>query len=980
MHFLLTFGLLLSALVATHHARAQSAEEFTISDLPGLEAGSNVVRDQYGIAHIRATNEHDLYFMQGYVHAQDRLFQMDVSRHRANGTLGELLGEAALSDDVNLRTFGLRRASEESLQALSERTRAALAAYAQGVNVSVLQNGLPPEYAALELTRFDGWSALDSVAVAKLIAFGLSFNISDIDRSIALEGYIEAGEQLGFDGRTLYFDDLFRDAPFDPAATVPDAEIPPGAALALPATRSGTGQSVQSRSQPPRPDAGAVRLGKDFLRSLRSGLHLGSLIASGNRPASNEWAVAGDFTANGYPLIANDPHLILGQPSTFYPNHLRAGDIDVFGSSFPGAPFVIVGNNRSLAWGATINPLDVVDFYQEQVEFQGPVPRFTLYQGQREQTRLIFESYRVNQPNNGVMNDLVAVSASDTVPPATVIVPRRNNGPLIALDFDTGEALSAQYTGFGPTRELDAFMWWNNSKNLEAFEYGLRFFDFGSINWVVADTESNIAYWTSAEMPLREDLQAGTVRGLPPNFIRSGLGGNEWLPVQNPQPGQRVPYEILPADEMPHLINPAAGWFVNANNDPAGLVLDNDAFNQLRPGGGIYYLNSSYGVGIRAGRITELLQEKLATGDRKISFEEMQEMQADVVLGDAQLFVPYLVNAFENARRARAHPRLAAFDSGNDRLRRAVRDRLRRAVRRLQNWDFSTPTGIPQGYDASDQDGERSAPSAAEHSASIAATIYEVWRRLLVANTVDATLARIETETGAEPESLSRPGADRTVRTLQYLLENFDTGGGVGASGLDFFAVEGVPNAADRRDIVLLQSLAETLELLASDAFAAAFGNSRNLADFEWGKLHRVTFTHPLGEPFSTPPAAGAFPAPLPGLSGIPADGGYETLDRAVPVSGEADFRTLDSDAFIFEWGAVNRYVAEVRPDGVGRVESIWPGGTSGVPGSPYYVNQLPLWLTNDTIPLEMDRSSYIIGAPISTLYVPPEPGGNAGQ
>ena len=119
-------------------------------------------------------------------------------------------------------------------------------------------------------------------------------------------------------------------------------------------------------------------------------------------------------------------------------------------------------------------------------------------------------------------------------------------------------------------------------------------------------------------MPVREDLQAGTVSGLPPWFIRNGQGGNEWLPVQHPQPAQAIPYEIYPAGEMPHVVNPSAGWFVNANNDPAGTVLDNDPLNQLRPGGGIYYLNPGYD-GFRAGRITEMMRHDLGTATRSRS-------------------------------------------------------------------------------------------------------------------------------------------------------------------------------------------------------------------------------------------------------------------------------------------------------------------------------------------------------------------------
>src|SRR5438034_4352330 len=153
-------------------------------------------------------------------------------------------------------------------------------------------------------------------------------------------------------------------------------------------------------------------------------------------------------------------------------------------------------------------------------------------------------------------------------------------------------------------------------------------------------------------MPIREDLQAGAVNGAPPFFVRNGLGGNEWLPVQNPQLGQVLPYEILPFSEMPHIINPAAGWFVNANNDPLGTTFDNNPFNQTRPGGGIYSLNPGYDLGLRAARITEMIRDALSAGGT-ISMETMQRIQADTKLKDAEFFVPYIVHAFQDRKSTR---------------------------------------------------------------------------------------------------------------------------------------------------------------------------------------------------------------------------------------------------------------------------------------------------------------------------------------
>ena len=352
---------------------------------------------------------------------------------------------------------------------------------------------------------------------------------------------------------------------------------------------------------------------------------------------------------SGRPLVANDPHLALGEPSTFYPIHLTAGNVDIMGSGFAGVPFVIVGQTRNIAWGATVSPLDVTDVFQEQVvpDATSPSGLSTIYHGTREPVIPIPETYRVNNIGDGVLDNLSPVPPGGSIPAVTLIVPRRNNGPIVQLDPATGVAISIQYTGFSGTRELDTFWTLNRAQTLDDFMRGLQWFDSGTQNFAYADIAGNIAYFATSEVPVREDLQNGTVTGLPPWFIRNGTGGNEWLPIQNPQPGQAIPYEVLPASEMPHLVNPPAGWFVNANNDPAGTVLDNNPLNQLRPGGGLYYLNAGYDAGLRAGRITELLKAKLAAGP--VSFGDMQTIQADVVLPDAQFFVPFITQALARA-------------------------------------------------------------------------------------------------------------------------------------------------------------------------------------------------------------------------------------------------------------------------------------------------------------------------------------------
>jgi penicillin amidase len=885
---------------------------------------AGITRDRFGVAHVHASSQHDLFFLQGWVHADDRLFQMDTSRRQASGTLAELLGPAAVASDVQLRTIGLRRAAERSLAVISPAGRAALEAYTDGVNAFVASHPLPPEYAALHLTRFSPWTAVDSLAVGKLVAFGLSFDL-DLGFTQQLAAYQAAGTAGGFDGGKLFFDDLERSEPFTAASTVPDADGPPpghgGHDLDGPRLNARQLRDLQA----------AARLAGAFLR--RAG-KVGALRQAVGRSTavqgSNEWGVAGRHTVDGRPLLANDPHLALDQPSTFYPMQLQSPQTDVIGSGFAGVPGVIVGHNRFVSWGATTNPMDVTDTYLEQVrpDPSSPSGLATVFQGRLEPVQAIPEVFRQNNPTSGKDDDLTVVPPGGQVPPATLIVPRRNNGPIIQLDAARGTAISVQYTGFSATREVDTFLAWDNARNLDDFRRGLETFDFGSQNWAYSDVAGNLAYFTSGELPLREDLQAGTVHGLPPFFVRDGTGGNEWLPASSHLPGQAVPYEILPPEEMPQVVNPRAGFFVNANNDPAGLTLDNDPLNQLRPGGGIYYLNPGYD-GFRAGRITELLRDRLAHGP-KLSVADMQRIQADTGLVDAEVLAPQVADALDRARRA-ADPRLAAL--GRD-------PGVVEAVRRLARWDYSTPTGIPEGYDAADVDGQRLPPGKHEIAASVAATIYAVWRGQIIHDVIDARVDAI---------GIPRPDDDRALGAVKHLLDTFDSTHGVGASGIDFFQVPGVAGAADRRDVLLLRAVREALDKLAGPDFAAAFSGSRDQDDYRWGRLHRLTLDHPLGGQFSVPPGFGRFPQPLPDLPGIPTDGGFSTVDAA-----SHNARAASATAFTFGGGPANRYASASGRHGITARTSL-PGGTSAIPTSPFYLNLLPRWLTDDSIPLDLE-------------------------
>ena len=881
---------------------------------PGLDRPVTLTRTTDGVAHLRATSRHDLWLAQGWLHATDRLFQMDTLRRNASGTIAELLGPAALPGDVQLRTLGLRRAAERSWAAAGPRLRDAVTAYTAGVNAYLASGApLPPEYGALKLTAVAPWTPVDTIVIGKLVAFQLSFDL-DTEVTAELQAYVAGGAAAGIDGQALYVQDLAAHVPFSAASTVPDATGTPPRDGAAPAATTRAAGPAQ-----PAYLATAARLAARYRATATQVPLLAAVLERGEHATgSNEWAVSGRLTKDGRPLLANDPHLGLDNPSIFYPVHLVAPGLDAAGEGFAGVPGFAQGQNRDVAWGSTTNPMDVTDTYLEQLRPDPASPSgfATVYEGRTEPVQAVPETFRANTGGQ-----VTTVPAGNGIPAATLIVPRRNNGPIVQLDAAAGTALSVQYAGYSPTQELEAFLAWLDARDLTDFRRGLQSFDVGSQNWSYADRYGHIAYFVSGELPLREDLQAGRVDGLPPYLVRNGTGGNEWLPATTRYPGQALPYEVLPPQELPQLVDPSRGWFVNANNDPAGTTLDNDPLDQLRPGGGIYYLNAGYD-GLRAGRITEALTAALRRG--KVDAADMARIQADTVLLDAEFFTPRIGAALLRAR-----------GSAVPQLRALARDpKVVEAVVRLTLWDRSTPTGIAEGYDAADRDGRLTAPSAREQANSVAATLYATWRSRFLAGTTD----RVAAELGA-------PTVDgqRALTALKRALSGVPS-----ASGVDLFAAPGVADARDRQALAILTAVRAGLDRLAGPDFAPAFGGSTRLADYRWGKLHRLTLDSPLGGPFSAPPAFGAFPAPLPGLAGIPVDGGYGTVDAAAH-----DPRGDSAGAFTFGSGPARRYVGVLTRSGPEGRSSL-PGGTSAIPGNRHYLDLLPEYLTNDTYPVRV--------------------------
>ena len=932
--------------------------------VPGINADVTVYEDANGIPTIAGSSELDVAFVQGFLHARDRFFAMDLNRRVASGTSAELFGSSQLPDDIQLRTLGLRRAAWATYAAMSADTRGWLQAYANGVNTYLADNPLPPEYGALQLDSVPPWSPVDSIVVGKALAFQLSFDL-DVENTILAMAYQQAGQQAGFDGSVLFSEDLVRSAPPDGRLSAPNflddigGVFLPAADNDLSVQTAGGKTAIEATAASIGPiDPQVAELAQSYLQKISTVPMLRKqLRGRENRSGSNAWAVKGEFTASGYPLIANDPHLSLDVPSVFTEDHLIVTGPDGFsasGVSVPGTPGIIQGCTSTLCWGSTVHPMDVTDTYQETLKLNRlGLPVATLFQGEEEPIRLIFQTYFANDPQDGEANSISRANVPLDAGGITFIVPRRNNGPIVDVDGSTG--ISVQYTGWGPTFELDAFREINRATTLEQFEAALQKFDFGSQNFVYADIDGNIAYFSSGENPIRADLQddMAPAGGIPPFLIRDGSGtlNHEWLPVRNPQPDQAVPFEIMPWAEMPKDINPERGYVANANNDPVGVTLDNNPLNQLRPGGGLYYLNPGY-ASLRMGRVDRVMQDLVAAGN--ITRDDFITLQSNNQMLDAQIINPIIVGTLAGfvqppgAECPDTFPQVFACDP-----------RMQQALQILAGWDFSSPTGIQAGYDPGDDPFNLPAASATEVNHSVAATLFATIRGQLIQNSLDAVLDGVGLGD-------FKPGNQLTWNALIRQLVDFDQLQGFGESGVPLlFDPNNPPEGIDARSQLIIGSVISSLQLLASDEFAPAFGNSEDIMDYRWGLLHRIVFNHPLdADPFNIPNGGGLIDL-APDLPGLARSGGYQVVDASTH-----SVRANGLNEFMFGAGPARRFVGSMTPAGPDGLEVI-PGGRSSVPFSPFFADQLPLWLTNQFHELTITDAQAQADAVVTTTFTP---------
>ena len=595
----LVLVLLAGALAAATLQRRPLPQVDGARDLPGLGADVEVLRDAHGVPQLYGDSLEDLVRAQGYVHAQERFFEMDVRRHATAGRLAELFGEDAVESDAMVRTMGWRRVAERELAMVAPETREALEAYAAGVNAYLAQHSaseIAVEYTVLRLGglsyRPEEWTPVDSLAWLKAMAWDLRGNMGEEI------GRVLAEAEVG----TVRARELWPAYPFEEHApivgegAVIDGVFEPGA-------------SGPDSRNPLRPGytAGERAALRDVSARVRA---LPALLGRGDGIGSNSWVVDGEHSETGAPLLANDPHLGVTMPGVWMQIGLHCRTVsqecplDVAGFSFSGVPGVMIGHNADIAWGFTNLGPDVTDLYLERID------------GERW---LDDRGWRPLE----IHTETIEVAGGDDV---QLEVRRTDQGPVLSGVSDQlasvagargardgrEYAVSLAWTALEPAPTADAILALNLATDWDSFRAAAADFAVPAQNLVYADREGHIGYQAPGRVPIRKSGNDGSMPG------RGWRAEDEWTDTS-------VPFAALP-----FALDPDEGFVVTANQAVIGP-------------GYPYHLTGDWDRGYRAQRIRDRLTDRLADGGT-VSVDDMLDVQLDRHHPFAATLTPYLLD------------------------------------------------------------------------------------------------------------------------------------------------------------------------------------------------------------------------------------------------------------------------------------------------------------------------------------------------
>ena len=717
----------------------------------GLSFPVDVVRDTHGVPHIYGNSLPDITYAQGYIMAHDRILEMDFARHQADGTLGYLIGSAqpsVIAQDIQMRVNHLRdqaQANYDALQSSSDPKDqlllTGLERYADGVNAYVadLRAGLyslPIDYATIyQASSIQPWTAVDSLLMAELFSFVLAFDASDeitaTQASVEGAAIFDNATDPNFKARAGFGEDVQEVAPADPTFTINGWTGMNGDTST--ARRERLPKNWRLHGKGKRGFAPSPKLLEEDLRAL----------AAIDKPArdrthgSNNWIVGPQLSSTGHVLIANDTHLNLDNPATWYINHLvnHGGDapLDVMGEQFPGVPLVTLGMNQHAAWAATVSFIDITDVYQETVvpNCDNDGGACVVFNGQNVPLVPRVETFQLGYA--GTVSSTITVTLFDALPQHGPIIPRvltDSQGNVTGLDALGTQELSMKYTGYTAGQLVKAIFGVDQAGSMQEAVASLdAYFAYGGQNWVIGDDQGNIGWTQTERVPRRAPPNANN-----PNLpwhVLPGDGTAEWGADMDPR-------------FIPHAYNPDAGFLVTANADPIGVTANDFPWlGQPLVDGGPLYVGAFYDPGPREGRVTKRIQA-FADAGTKLTIDDMQSIQADAITEFGQGFAPTLIDAAnallaEEAALADGglpdggdggvgpHPELiplleqaAATDGG------FPIGLIQIAQGLVSNWSFDTPSGVPA-----------SNPTAQQLSDSQATLVVAYWTSYFLHDTFD---------------------------------------------------------------------------------------------------------------------------------------------------------------------------------------------------------------------------------------------------
>jgi penicillin amidase len=630
--------LLIAAALGIWAARRPLPQTDGSLPLDVLDGAVDVFRDGFGVPHIYADTSHDLFVAQGFVHAQDRFWEMDVRRHTTAGRLSELFGERLIDTDRFIRTMGWRRVAEREWSMLGPETQQMLRAYAEGVNAYLERRTsaeLSVEYTVLglQLPDYDPepWTPVDSLAWLKAMAWDLRANSEDeISRVELTETLpVERIEQLW---PPFPYD--LRD-PIVPASPVLSRAIggdSAGKRTGVGGGRSGDGgdsgtgqKSVRATSVQPIPTADLARA-RPLLSQLSERLAgLPTMLGpAGSGLGSNAFAVAGDKTATGRPLLANDPHLAPSLPSIWYQMALHCRTLSaacpyaVTGVTFSGMPGVVIGHNQRIAWGFTNLGPDVADLVLERLVDGGyEHAGRTLPLSERRETIRVAGgddvTITVRETGHGpLLSDAEETlrDVADNAPAAEGAEPAGGDEGVRASGSEPAGgdelAVAMRWTALRPGRTADAITALNLADNWDEFRDAASLFEVPAQNLVYADVDGNIGYQAPGRIPVRAPGDDGRWP------VAGWTGTHDWQ-------------GFVAFDDLPSLFNPGEGFIVTANQPvvPAGI----------KP-----FFSTDPDYGWRSQRLRDLLADA-----RDLEPDDLLAFQMDTHNGIAEVLVPLLL-------------------------------------------------------------------------------------------------------------------------------------------------------------------------------------------------------------------------------------------------------------------------------------------------------------------------------------------------